>query len=141
MNALIIGLGSIGTRHLNNLYALDVKDISAFRERNLSVPSSIPDTVSLYSDFDEALNKNPKIIIIANPTSMHIDYSQKALESNCHLYIEKPISDSMDGVEQLLKLEKKTNRIIQVGCQLRFHPHLLKIKQQLDLLMVELLMK
>ncbi len=60
---------------------------------------------------------------------MHYEYALKALKESCHIYIEKPISDKDSGLNILQEIQIENNNVVQIGCQLRFHPHLLKIKE------------
>lgn len=130
MKALIVGLGSIGTRHLNNLSRLGVDNLSAFRSRKLPPPTEILDkNTRIFEDYNKALEDNPDMVIIANPTSYHVPFAIKALEANCHVYLEKPVSNSLDGVDRLIELAQKRKRVVMVGCQLRFHPNIEAIKQ------------
>jgi len=131
MKALIVGLGSIGCRHLNNLYQLGLRDLSAFRFRNLTPPIMIPEKVTIYNDYERALTNHPDIVVIANPSSMHIPYSQQALEAGCHIYLEKPISHNLNDTQELTDLARKKRKVILVGCQLRFHHNLVAIKEWL----------
>ena len=132
MKALITGLGSIGVRHLNNLQTLGVNQLSAFRSRNLPPPGDIPDHVQIFYDYTEALSQKPDIVIIANPTAYHIPYAQKAVEVGCHLYLEKPISHTLDDVERLKETVTSNQCVVSVGCQFRFHENLEKIKSWLE---------
>jgi predicted dehydrogenase len=132
MKALVVGLGSIGVRHLNNLQTLGVHQLSAFRSRNLSPPGDIPDHVQIFYNYTEALSQKPDIVVIANPTAFHLPYAQKAVEVGCHLYFEKPISHTLDDVEKLKETVTNNQCVVSVGCQLRFHENLEKIKLWLD---------
>ena len=129
MKALIIGLGSIGVRHLNNLYSLGVRDFSVFRKRMLAPPAEIlADHIQIFDDYNKALADSPEIAVISNPTSLHLEYALKAVEAGCHIYIEKPVSHSLEGLDILRKTAKQKKTSIMVGCQLRFHPNLKDIK-------------
>lgn len=130
MKSLVIGLGSIGSRHVKNLYKLGIKDISVLRARNLPSPTKIKFDINYFSNFEDALMTKPEIIVIANPTSLHLEFLIKSLDAGCHIYVEKPISHNLDNIETLL-LKSTKNSIVQVGCQLRCHPHLLKIKKMI----------
>ena len=69
MKALIIGLGSIGRRHLSNLDALGVNSISIFRNKN-KLDSKISDNgYEIFTNINEAMRKKYDLIIISNPTS------------------------------------------------------------------------
>jgi predicted dehydrogenase len=134
MKALFIGLGSIGMRHLKNLYSLGVKDFSAYRYRMNTPPEELPNGVNLneFSSYEDALGTMPDIVVISNPSAYHIDYAMKAMEKGCHVYLEKPISHNISNIDQMLKLCNKKQVNVQVGCQLRVHPHLIKIKNWLN---------
>ena len=114
---------------LKNLHYLGVKDISALRYRNIPPPTEIPKDIKIFNDFEDALNSKPEIVIVANPTSMHYEYALKALKESCHVYIEKPLSDKDSGLNILQEIQIENNNVVQIGCQLRFHPHLIKIKE------------
>jgi len=131
MKSLVIGLGSIGSRHVKNLYKLGIKDISVLRARNLAPPTKIKFDIKYFSNFEDAINTKPEIIVIANPTSLHLEFLIKSLDAGCHIYVEKPISHNLDNIEKLL-LRKLKSSVVQVGCQLRCHPHLLKIKKMIS---------
>lgn len=121
MKALVAGIGSIGVRHLNNLYALGVEQLSAFRSRNLPPPADIAcKNIEVFQDYDRALSSGPDIAVIANPTSYHLAFAEKALSAGCHVYIEKPVSHSLDGTDRLLALARNSKKVVMVGCQHRF---------------------
>lgn len=131
MKALIVGLGSIGARHANNLHALGVHDLSVFRTGNNPPPRDIPD-VRIFRDYNEALNDKPDIVVIANPTSLHLDFALQAARRGCHLYLEKPVSHNLDGVAELSETVRANGVTAIVGCQLRYHPGLRKVKDWID---------
>jgi len=143
MKVLFIGLGSIGQRHLRNLRSLLGNELEAiaFREKNL--PRVISDSLAIENegdvastyglticnDLDEALNLKPSIAFICNPTSKHLAAARIAAENGCHLFVEKALSDSLDGVDELIKLIKKKKLICMVGYQMRFHPCIKALKK------------
>jgi predicted dehydrogenase len=131
LSFLIVGLGSIGKRHLRNLAKLGITNLSVLsKSRNLLPDDNLPQ-FSLETSLTEALNKKPTAVIIANPTSLHMKIALKAAAAKCHLFIEKPISHTMDGVEELQKFVKQHNLKVQTGFQFRFHPSLQTIKKWL----------
>jgi predicted dehydrogenase len=82
---------------------------------------------------DTALAVEPDIAFITNPTSLHIETAITCAKAGCHLFIEKPLSDSLAGVDELLTLVERNNLITYIGCQLRFHPvlqHIASLLQQ-----------
>ncbi|MFC1626952.1 Gfo/Idh/MocA family protein [Patescibacteria group bacterium] len=117
MRFIIIGLGSIGKRHKKNLLSLGHEVIPCHRDDNL----------------EKLLSKNKSDgALICNPTSLHIKTAITTAKAGVNIFLEKPISHNLKGVDELLKLVKKKNLVLMVGYNLRFEPNLAKIKDQLD---------
>src|SRR5512133_3289079 len=96
MKFLIAGLGSIGRRHLRNLIALGEKDIVLLRTRKATLPDDELAGYPVETDLNEALKKHqPGAVIVANPTSMHLDVAIPAAQAGCDILLEKPVSHSM----------------------------------------------
>lgn len=143
MKVLMIGLGSIGQRHLRNLsaYLGEKAEFLAYRVRGLqrtfSDTMQIRDNVVLeneysirtFYDLDEALSQKPDIAYITNITSQHIPCAIKAVESGCDIFLEKPISNNLEGVADLLRAKEKYNRIVFVGFQNRYHPAIKRLRE------------
>ena len=146
MKVLFVGLGSIGQRHLRNLRRLkgDSVEIIAYRvQRKVPV---LNDSLQVekgtdlakkygileFDDLNEALNEKPDIAFITNPTSQHVETAFKAAQAGCHLFIEKPLGSSMEGVEELVKLVKSKKLVVTVAYQLRFHPGLKQVHRWLQ---------
>ena len=62
-----------------------------------------------HSDLDEALANSPKIAVIANPTALHVPVAIAAAQRGCHLFLEKPVSNSLAGVDRLTDEVQKQN--------------------------------
>ena len=124
LKCLIVGLGSIGCRHVNNLKKLGVINLSAFRNTHKIIPFKIPKNVRIFRNFSLALKDNPDAVIICNPTSKHIEFALKALRQKCNLYIEKPLSNNLRNLNKFVKLSHSVKKKIIVGCQFRYHPGL-----------------
>ena len=133
MKFLIIGCGSIGTRHLKNLKSISAGEIIAYRPRNKTIKKLEDEYhIKTYSDLTEALNQNPDAVLVTNPTSLHIQTALSAAKQGCHIFIEKPISNTLDGINELIDIVHKKNLDVLVGCNLRFYPCLQFIKTLLD---------
>lgn len=145
MKILMIGLGSIGQRHLRNIRRIlgEEAEILAYRVRGLqrtfSDTMKIRDNVCLeeefhirsYPDLDEALLQKPDIAFITNPTNVHIPCAIKCAKAGCHLFMEKPVSDDLTGIEELREAVKKSGVKVFVGYQNRFHPAVRAVKEVL----------
>lgn len=132
LRVLVVGLGSIGVRHLTNLRRLGCGHVGAFRslKRPLHKPVDLSG-VALYDDFDKALRQGYDAVVVCNPTSLHLEYAQRAAETGCHLYVEKPLSDTLENIDELLQTVRKNKLVVMVGCQFRFHPNLITVKRWL----------
>lgn len=145
MKFLMIGLGSIGQRHLRNIKRVygDDAQILAYRVRGLkrtfSDTMQIREGVSLeeefgitsFSDLQEALHEKPDVAFVANPTNMHIPCAIACAKAGCHIFLEKPISSDLNGIDELMEVAKANNVQIFVGYQNRFHPGIQALKEVL----------
>ena len=128
---LVVGYGSIGRRHVDNF--LEFKDIQliVYTKRN-DLQLLKKKGVKVSNSLAECLKENPDIGIIANETSLHIPIAIKLAEEGLDLFLEKPLSNSLKDVEKLRAIVKKNKLITQMGCNLRFHPCIKKIKSLIE---------
>lgn len=130
MKFLIAGLGSIGRRHFRNLIAQGEKDIVLLRARKATLPDDELAGYPVETDLQEALQKHqPNAVIVANPTSMHLNIAIPAAEAGCHILLEKPVSHSLERLDVLQSAAEKSGSKILVGFQFRFHPTLNKARE------------
>lgn len=143
---LFVGLGSIGQRHMRNLKTLlgNQVEFLAYRVRRLQTTFSdtmqVRDGVQLeeeygikvYSNYDEALCQNPDVVFITNITAKHMECALKAAEKGLHIFMEKPLSDSLEGVEMLKVLQQEKRLHIFMGYQNRYHPCIKKLREVLN---------
>lgn len=140
MNVLILGLGSIGQRHLRNLRSLDKKIKFFSLRRKYSTPflnnKNQPkkgDLESLYKiknfkNFKEI--KNIDVAFICTPSKFHVSEAIKLLKKDINLFIEKPLGSSLKNISELKKIiKKKHNLKTMMGFQLKFNPIILKLKK------------
>jgi spore coat polysaccharide biosynthesis protein SpsF len=131
--AAIIGCGSIGRRHIQNLQQLGINQITALRTRlNAPLDQPTPAAVIEVEDWNELAEAKPDVAIISNPTSLHLEAALKLLPFVRAVFIEKPLAASLDRVEAFLH-ELKQRRIVSfVGHNLQFHPAVLMLQKFLD---------
>ena len=129
MRILIAGLGSIGRRHFRNLISLGEKDIILLRTRKSTLPDDELAGYPIETDIHAALEKHkPEAVVVANPTSLHLDVAIPAAEAGCHILLEKPVSHTLEGLDTLRRAASKTGSKILVGFQFRYHPALNKAR-------------
>lgn len=131
MKVLFYGLGSIGKRHakiINELFP-DVKIYALRSNKGVNNQLNIERYINDIYDEKEAFLLKPDIVFITNPTSMHIKSGIAAGENKCHIFMEKPLSNNLENVEGLLNLVKRERLVTLMGCNMRFHPIILKIRE------------
>jgi predicted dehydrogenase len=129
---LIAGLGSIGRQHLRNLVSLGERDIVLYRTHKSTLPEDELEGFPVVTDLESGLSQEPDAVIIANPTSMHLEIAIPAARAGCHLLLEKPVSNSIDGIEEFSTAVEIGGVKVLVGYQYRFHPGLQKVKDLLQ---------
>lgn len=127
----VIGLGSIGQRHLSNLRQLfpaaELYAVSASGNN-----STISESNVLLVSITELITYKPDFVIIASPASLHLQHSQLVLTANIPVLIEKPLCVSVKEAEQFLTLSQQyPDSIIGVGYCLRYLESALAIQQLL----------
>jgi predicted dehydrogenase len=142
---LIVGLGGVGQRHVRNLRTLlgDQVKFIAYRVRRL--PQVItpllrvePDSnvekafdIEVFNDLELALRQKPAMTFVCNPSSLHIQVALAAARAGSHVFLEKPLSDTLKDVGELHRELQSRNLIGFVGYQMRFHPCLKQVRQLL----------
>lgn len=133
MKALVVGLGSIGVRHINNLYALGVRELGVVRTRNLPPPGEIAARdVTVFHNLDVALAQKFDLVVVANTTSQHLETLVKAFKAGAHVYVEKPVAHAEQCLAELSSCLVSGGPKVLVGCQLRMHPGLRKISEWIN---------
>lgn len=116
---LIVGLGSIGKRHLR--LARELMPEADIRILRHQASNAVPDNANgCFPNIDEAIAFAPQIAIIASPATFHITTAQALAEVGVHLLIEKPLSASLDGVTQLRETCQQQGTVLLTGYNLRY---------------------
>jgi predicted dehydrogenase len=123
INYCVIGAGHLGTYHVQQLQNLKdvnligVYDIVHSKAKALSKNFNI----NCFKRLEDALDQSDAVSICA-PASNHFSVAQNALRNGCHLFIEKPITDSLKDAEKIIKLNSAAKKTIQIGHIERFNP-------------------
>ncbi|HVY27905.1 MAG TPA: Gfo/Idh/MocA family oxidoreductase [Polyangiaceae bacterium] len=142
---LFVGLGGIGQRHLRNLRELRGEGVAVDAYRVRREQAVVNDTlqvvpgeevekkygVSVFDDLDAALAQRPDVVFVTNPSSLHVEITRRALEASAHVFVEKPLSHSLDGVGELVKQSQNRGLVGYVAYQLRFHPGFVRTSEVL----------
>ena len=119
----VVGVGYLGQHHVKHLAKFDFIDLVGIYDANKSLMNEISQTynVSVYESLNQLLNKVDAISIVT-PTNSHIEIAQQALDCGCHVFIEKPISHSVESAQLILQKVIKKNKVAHVGHIERFNP-------------------
>ncbi len=131
---LVIGAGSIGERHTRCFLRTGRARVSVCEMDRalLGRMENHYDLSKTYEDLSDALSSNPKAVVIATPTHLHIPMASQAAEAGCHLLIEKPLSTDISGVEDLKRRMLERRLIVQVGYTYRHYPLVTKVKNEIE---------
>jgi predicted dehydrogenase len=126
---LVVGSGSIARRHMANLRALHPACRIVVLRRPDSHSPALPDDVESVADLEAALALQPFAAIVANPSPFRVALAQRLAAAGCHLLLEKPLSDGVDGIPTMLQTAAAKTLTLMVGYNLRFLPALQALAQ------------
>ena len=126
---LVVGYGSIGKRHVQNLLEKKSLEVIVVTKQKIISKNS---RLKIIHNLDEALKEKPDIGFVTNETRFHLPTAIKLARNGINLFIEKPLSDSLNQVKTLQKIVKDKKLITMIGCNLRFFPPILKIKKLIE---------
>lgn len=145
MKILMIGLGGAGQRHLRNLYRKfgNKLEILTYPKKkrivltdNFQIQKGLllenKYKMQVFDTIQEALEKKPKAAFVSTPTILHVPIATRVAQAGCHLFIEKPLSDSMRNIKKLQTVCLKNKLIAMIGFQLRFNPALKLLKKKIQ---------
>jgi len=126
VRVLVVGCGNMGSSHAKAYHNLDGFEICGIVSRGKSkevLNGKLGGGYPLFDDFDAALEKTkPDAVSISTYPDTHEAMAVKALKKGCHVFIEKPLADSVEGAERVVQAAKKADRKLVVGYILRHHP-------------------
>ena len=130
---LVVGSGSIGTRHAGNLLALGVErvlvcDPDPGRLAALTSQHSLEGFDSL----EAALAAGPDAVLVCTPNHTHVPIALAAARAGCHLFVEKPLSHTLDGVAELRDLVRRRRLTVLGACEMRFYRPVVTLKRLID---------
>lgn len=125
----VIGAGHLGKFHLNNWQEIQGVEIAGFCDTEEANANAVAEKyrIKRYSTPEELMDHCDAVDIVA-PTTFHYDLCALALRNGKHVFVEKPLTNTMDEAKALLKLAKESNLRFQVGHVERFNPAFTALK-------------
>lgn len=135
----VFGVGHLGKFHLNNWKEIPGTELVGFYDPDDDTAKIVSEKYQLprFVDADALMDACDAIDIVA-PTNFHFELCEKAIKKGKHVFVEKPLAQTMDEARQLVKLAQESGIKCQVGHVERFNPAFLAIKDmQLNPMFIE----
>ncbi|MCB9195918.1 MAG: Gfo/Idh/MocA family oxidoreductase [Flavobacteriales bacterium] len=129
----VIGAGHLGKIHIRILKQANFVELVGFYDASAETRDLVSKEFGLraYDDLDELI-QDVNIVDIVTPTITHFDIAQAALRSFKHVFIEKPITSTVEESTKLIRLATEANVKVQVGHVERFNPAFIAVKDELS---------
>ena len=119
----VIGLGYLGNFHVQQLKKIKNAELVGVFDLNFSLCKKVAKKYNVLAFKDlQALLTACDAITLVTPTPSHYVVAKQALKNNCHIFVEKPISDNIKNAKEIIKLANEKKVKCQVGHIERFNP-------------------
>jgi predicted dehydrogenase len=126
IKVLVVGCGNMGASHAVAYQLIDGFEICGIVSTGNSkvvLNEKLGGGFPLFSDYERALiDTKPDAVCISTYPDTHEEFAIKALKAGCHVFIEKPLADTVAGAERVVEAAKNANKKVVVGYILRVHP-------------------
>lgn len=130
MTAAVLGLGSIGLRHARNLIALGQTVRGFDPEQGKRDRAEREGVVPCRSR--EAAIEGSSMVVVASPNMHHLSDTEAAISAGCHIFIEKPLAHTDQGLSLLVETARRENLCFFVGLNQRLNPAVVATKEYLS---------
>ncbi len=142
---LVVGCGNMGASHATSYHHMPefkICGLVARGESKVRLNQKLGADYPLFDDFETALkNTKPDAVCISTYPDTHEEFALKALEAGCHIFIEKPLADSVIGCEKIIAKAKEKDKKVVVGYILRHHPSWIRFIEEAQKLGKPLVMR
>lgn len=135
----VFGVGHLGKFHLNNWKEIAGVKLVGFFDPNDAQAKEVTDAYGLkrYTDADKLMDACDIVDIVA-PTDHHYAICMQAIRKGKHVFVEKPLANTIEEGREIVKLVREANVKLQVGHVERFNPAYLAVKDmQLNPMFIE----
>ena len=131
VKVLVVGCGNMGRSHAKAYHSMDGFEIVGLVSRGEKSRQEVIDILGQdypqFSDYSEALEQtNPDAVSINTYPDTHAEYTKMAFAAGAHVFLEKPIAETVEEAQEIVDLAKKSNLKLVIGYILRVHPSWMK---------------
>ncbi len=131
VKVLVVGCGNMGRSHAKAYHSMDGFEIVGLVSRGEKSRQEVIDILGQdypqFSDYSEALEQtNPDAVSINTYPDTHAEYTKMAFAAGAHVFLEKPIAETVEEAQEIVELAKKSNLKLVIGYILRVHPSWMK---------------
>ncbi|CAI9686095.1 Gfo/Idh/MocA family protein [Elizabethkingia anophelis] len=133
LKAGLVGAGHLGKIHLRLLNQSEKYELVGFYDSDAENGKKLEQEFGYkyYNDLDQLLSEI-QVLDIVTPTLFHYEYAKKAIEKGIHFFIEKPVTQTLEQAEELIRLCEEKNIKVQVGHVERYNPAYIATKSYLS---------
>lgn len=133
LKAGLVGAGHLGKIHLRLLNQSEKYELVGFYDSDAENGKKLEQEFGYkyYNDLDQLLSEI-QVLDIVTPTLFHYEYAKKAIEKGIHFFIEKPVTQTLEQAEELIRLCEEKNIKVQVGHVERYNPAYIATKSFLS---------
>ena len=133
LKAGLVGAGHLGKIHLRLLNQSEKYELVGFYDSDAENGKKLEKEFGYkyYNDLDQLLSEI-QVLDIVTPTLFHYEYAKKAIEKGIHFFIEKPVTQTLEQAEELIRLCEEKNIKVQVGHVERYNPAYIATKSYLS---------
>lgn len=128
-----IGVGRWGRNLLRNLAALPSAEVVAVcdpSERALAEAARlVPGARAVHNAVSVLGDDAVEAVVVATETPLHVEMAEAALKAGKHVFVEKPLAQTVEEAERLVELAEERDRRLMVGHLLRYHPAFRHVEQ------------
>ena len=128
----VLGCGHLGKIHIQQLTALSQWDLVGIYDPNPEVAKKVADQygIVIFKNIEELIDAVDAVDVVT-PTLSHYDCAKKAIKKSKHVFIEKPITNTVAEARELIALAAEANVKVQVGHVERFNPAFRAVKDKI----------
>ncbi|MEM9550438.1 MAG: Gfo/Idh/MocA family oxidoreductase [Pseudomonadota bacterium] len=127
IRVMIAGLGNMGLSHALAHHAhKDAEIVGLVNRSQVDLPVELRG-YPMFDSFEAGMETAPDLVVIATYSDSHADYAIRAMEAGAHVFVEKPLSTTVEDAQRVVETANATDRKLVVGYILRHHPSWIRL--------------